>query len=64
MIRRRRTSSADRLIKKQVALYLEPKQAEALKDLSTRTRIPQQTYLREAVDHLLKIYEYKGGKKP
>ena len=45
--------------KQRVAADLEPEQAEALKALSTRTRIPQQTFIREAIDDLLKKYKQR-----
>lgn len=49
-------SSKARLIKIPVQAYLEPEQAEALKVLSTQTRIPQQVYIREAIAALLAKY--------
>jgi hypothetical protein len=45
---------------KMLSLGLEPRQAEELKKLSERTRIPQQAFLREAVADLLKKYRRKG----
>lgn len=41
-------------IKKQVAMYAEPEQYHALKELSEKTRVPMQVYLREGVDAVLK----------
>jgi len=38
-------------------LYLRPEQKTSLKQLSKRTNIPQQVYLREAVDMLLQKYQ-------
>lgn len=49
-------SSKLRLLKKQVIAYLEPEQAKELKDLSDRTRVPQQVYMREAVGMVLAKY--------
>jgi hypothetical protein len=40
-----------------MSLYLESAQAEALRALSTRTRVPQQVFLREALDALLAKYQ-------
>jgi len=53
----RKTSSRDRRVKVTTSVYLEPAQASALKALSERTRVPQQVYLREAVDLLLAKYK-------
>ena len=57
-----------RLKKKQLALYLEEEQYEALKKLSKKTRVSQQEYLREGLETVLKKYKkyvksYKGMKK-
>lgn len=52
-------SSKLRLKKAFLSLYLEPEQAEQLKALSERTRVPQQVYLREGVDLVLKKYKEK-----
>jgi predicted DNA-binding protein len=41
----------------QVTLYLPPELAERLKELSTRTRVPQAAYFREAIEDLLKKHE-------
>jgi hypothetical protein len=48
-----------RLIKVPVQAYLEPEQARALKALSVRTRVPQQTYLREGIEYVLTKYRSK-----
>jgi len=40
----------------QVPLHITEKQRDALRELSTRNRVPQQVYLREALDDLLKKY--------
>ena len=40
----------------QVPLYISLDKRAELKALSARTRVPQQVYLREAVDALLKKY--------
>jgi hypothetical protein len=58
--KKRKTSSVERLLKTQLAIYLEPEQAVALKALSARTRVPQQVYLREGLDYVLA--RYKGAK--
>jgi hypothetical protein len=55
----KQASSRDRLEKVSVALYLEKEQHEELEALIKRTRIPRQTYLREAVDMLLAKYRRK-----
>jgi hypothetical protein len=54
------TQKANRLRKSALPLYVEPEVAEELKALSERTRVPQQVYLREGVDYVLK--KYKGAK--
>jgi hypothetical protein len=54
-----KASSRARLEKVSIALYLEKAQHAELKVLCTRTRIPQQTFLREAVDMLLAKYRRK-----
>jgi hypothetical protein len=60
MTARRKTSSTERLLKTQIAVYLEPAQAVGLKELSLRTRRAQQVYVREGVDYVLA--KYKGAK--
>ena len=52
----RRPNSSARLKKVLIPCYLEPAQAVALRALSAKTRIPQQTFLREAVDDILTKY--------
>jgi len=52
----RRPNSKDRLKKAQLSFYPEPEAYEALKALSTRSRVPQQVYLREGLDMVLKKY--------
>ena len=52
----RPTSSRERLKKSQVSVYVEPEQAAALRELSRRTRVPQQVYMREGVDMVLHRY--------
>lgn len=59
MTRTKKPNSRTRLDKVSVALYLENKQYKELHALCERTRIPQQTYLREAVDMLLTKYRRK-----
>jgi hypothetical protein len=53
---------ANPMYKKQVALYLAPDKIAALKLLHARTRIPQQTFLREAVDAMLAKYKREWSK--
>jgi hypothetical protein len=43
----------------QVACYVRPAQAKALRALSARTRVPMQVYMREAVDDVLRKYRRK-----
>lgn len=52
----KKASSKLRLQKIPVQAYLEPAQSKALKELSERTRVPQQVYLREGVDYVLNRY--------
>jgi predicted DNA-binding protein len=47
----------------QVTLYLAPEMLKELKSLSARTRIPQASLFREAVEDLLRKYE-DTKKKP
>ena len=53
----RKPNSSDRLKKTQIAAYLEPEQADALKALSGKTRVPMQAYLREGLDMVLEKYK-------
>ncbi len=39
------------------SIYLDPEQKEALKQLSERTRVPMQEYLREGVTLVLQKYQ-------
>jgi len=55
----RKPNSSDRLKKIQLALYLDAEQVDALKALSLKTRVPQQAYLREGLDHVLQKYGIK-----
>lgn len=43
----------------QIACFVYPRQRDALKALSERTRVPQQAHLREAIDDLLDKYRGK-----
>ncbi|MBS0375328.1 MAG: ribbon-helix-helix domain-containing protein [Proteobacteria bacterium] len=45
---------------KQVIAYLTPKQHEALKKLTARTRVPMAAYFREAIDDLLAKHKAKS----
>ncbi len=54
-----RKSSKLRLIKAQLSFYPEPKDYELLKQLSEKTRVPQQEYVREGLDHVLVKYGMK-----
>jgi hypothetical protein len=49
-----RKNSKGRLQKVAATIYLEPAQADALRRLSEVTRVPQQVYLRDGVDLVLK----------
>jgi predicted DNA-binding protein len=48
---------------KQIACYVKPEKHTALKALSDRTRVPMQTYMREAIDDLLAKYNVKVPKE-
>ena len=54
--RRKYGDSRDRLNKKQIAMYLEEGQLEALRTLHAKTRVPMQVYLREGLDLILQKY--------
>ncbi|MES9957106.1 MAG: ribbon-helix-helix domain-containing protein [Sedimenticola sp.] len=43
--------------KESVICYLEPSQKVQLKELSKRTEIPQQEYIREAINMVLEKYK-------
>jgi hypothetical protein len=58
----REPNSSDRLKKMQIALYLDADQLDALKVLSSKTRVPMQVYLREGLDFVLKKYGIKKEK--
>jgi predicted DNA-binding protein len=47
-----------------MSLYLSPEQRQGLERLSNVTRVPMQTYLREAVDDLLVKYRKELKKEP
>ena len=49
--------------KKLRSLYLDIEQAERLKKLSAKTRVPQAIYIREAIDLVLDLYSKKIRKK-
>jgi hypothetical protein len=55
--RRRKPNSSDRLRKVMLPLYLDPPDAAALRALSKRTKIPQQTIMREGIAHILAKYK-------
>jgi ribbon-helix-helix protein len=59
---KRKPNSSDRLKKTQIAAYLEPEQMAALKELTARTRVPMQAYLREGLDYVLKKYSRAGAR--
>ena len=63
MVIARKPNSSDRLKKTQIAAYLEPEQAKALKALSARTRVPMQVYLRDGLDLILKQEQQSVIKK-
>lgn len=48
----------------QQALYLEPEKAAKLEALAKGTRVPRAVLLREAVDDLLKKYEWTRERLP
>jgi hypothetical protein len=52
----------NRLLKELMSIYVDKPQAAALRALSARTRVPQQIYLREGLDLVLKRYA-TGDKK-
>jgi hypothetical protein len=52
--------NSNRLVKKALPLYLDEAVRDELKALSERTRVPQQVYLREGVDLVLKKYRSKA----
>ena len=58
------TSSRNRLKKSQVSVYVEPEQAATLRELSRRTRVPQQVYLREGLDLVLQRYKSELRNEP
>jgi len=62
---KKRGPSHKRLKKVQLAVYLESDQADALKALSLKTRVPQQVYLREGLAHILAKHgmQKAGGSK-
>ena len=48
--------------KVQTPVWLDPKQAKKLDQLTKKTRVPKQAYLREAVDDLLNKYKKEVGR--
>jgi hypothetical protein len=54
------SKNSNRLVKKALPLYLDEPARDELKALSDRTRVPQQVYLREGVDMVLKKYRSKS----
>jgi hypothetical protein len=46
-----------RLKKAALPFYPEPESAQQLRELSARTRVPQQVYLREGLDYVLDKYK-------
>ena len=54
-MKRKKTATQEKLRLKKVPFlaYLEPEQADSLKGLSERTRVPQQAYVREGIDLVL-----------
>ena len=66
MIKRKKSKrpldSRDRLLKTQMAMYLDKEQAAALKALSKKTKVPQQVYIRMGLDKVL--VELMPGYKP
>ncbi len=58
----KKNSSKLRLKKAQLSFYPEPEQYEALKQLSAKTRVPQQAYLREGLEYILAKYKKEAGR--
>jgi predicted DNA-binding protein len=55
----KRPNSKLRLKKAQLSFYPEPEKYEALKQLSDKTRVPQQAYIREGLDMILEKYKWE-----
>jgi hypothetical protein len=58
--RRRSTSSRQRLKKAQLSFYPEIAEYEALRELSARTKVPQQVYLREGLRYVLQQMDVRA----
>lgn len=54
MANTKRSSSKTRLRKAQLSFYVDPERYRALKDLSERTGVPQQVYMREGLEIVLR----------
>jgi hypothetical protein len=50
-------ATKSRLKKATLPFYAEPERAQQLRELSARTRVPQQVYLREGLDLVLEKYK-------
>lgn len=50
--------------KVQTILYVEPADLERLRELSKRTGVPMQVYLREGADYVLRKYNGTPPAKP
>lgn len=63
---KRPPDSRDRLLKKQLAMYLEPEQADALKAVSVESGVPQQVIVRRGIDYMLThdFAKHAKGYKP
>lgn len=48
--------------KDSLSVYLEPEHAAALRDLSARTRVPMNVYIREAISRLLERYAAEAAR--
>jgi hypothetical protein len=59
--RQRRSSNRKPANLVQVACWLHPGQQQSLRRLSAKTRIPQQSHLREAIDDLIAKYPAAGS---
>lgn len=62
--RKTSTSSKSRLTKVPVQAYLEPEQVAELKALSERTRVPQQVYIRDGIEYILKWHRESADNPP
>jgi Ribbon-helix-helix domain len=57
----RKPNSSDRLKKAQLSFYPEPEHYARLRELSARTGVPQQVYLRRGLEFVLQTYDQGGN---